>query len=180
MPSAMIGTVATSKERQREANAMAKQLAQDAVAHAAELRDAAINASAFAWRITGADAGPLVKSGEDYGQRVSREEAACALADTFGWATLGDTARRIADAWTQAAKAWHAAEAQLRFAQTLAIAELHQQQALEERPLPPPQAALENGNAQRLQYPETFRVTTRPSHRSIRRSTPHNGSAPME
>ena len=156
---------------------MPKHNAQDAVAQATELRDAAINASTFAWRITGANAGPLIKSGEALGQLIARDEVASALADNFGWATLGDTAQRIADAWTQAAKAWHAAEAQLRFAQTVSIAELRRQHAGEEPPQSLP-AALDNANAQQPQEPETFHVTTRPSHRSIRRSNLPNGGTP--
>jgi hypothetical protein len=161
---------------------MPKHNAHDAVAQATELRDAAINASAFAWRITGADAGPLIKSGDALGQPVSPDEVASALADSFGWATLGDTAQRLADAWTQAAKAWHAAEAQLRVAQTVALADLRRQQGGEASPpaRPAAQDTQDTATAPPPQEPEPFHVTTRPSHRSMRRSTLPNGGPPPD
>ncbi len=53
-----------------------------AARRAADLRDAAINASASAWRITGLDVRPIIKSGEDYERPVSLDELACATGDS--------------------------------------------------------------------------------------------------
>jgi hypothetical protein len=156
---------------------MANHTDEDTVARAADLRDAAINASAAAWRVTGVDAGALIRSGEDYGRPLSDEEMACSSPDCLGWATMADTARRIADAWTRAAEAWQAADAHVQSARAVAIAELKRQRAAnDERPSAPTEVE----QMPWRRRPEPFRITTRPSYRSARRTTVQPGDSPAD
>jgi hypothetical protein len=154
---------------------MTAQNAYDAT-KAAELRDAAINASASAWRITGLDVSPLIKCGEDYERPVSLEDLACLSGDSLGWSAQSDTARRIADVWNRAAEAWQAAAVHAQGMQASAIAELRRQQAADQDRREPqelndmrsrPQAEPED--PRRSERPESFRILNGKSYRAARR-----------
>jgi hypothetical protein len=147
--------------------------AKDLTIQAAELRDAAINASASAWRITGLEARSLIKSGEEYERPVSLDELACLSSDSLGWGAQGQTAQRIAEAWARAAEAWHAADLHARGAQAVAIVELRRQQTASAESLSLPEREVTRQHAQlgvaREERPESFRILNGKSYRAARR-----------
>jgi hypothetical protein len=138
----------------------------DPITAAADLRDAAINASAAAWRITGVEASVVIRSADSYGKPVSSEDLAYATTDTFGWATMRQAARRIADAWTHAAAAWQAADAHLTAVKPIALAKLSQGRGTENGS---PRVPTEQPKRALLQRPDAFQVLQRRTSRTIRR-----------
>ncbi len=144
--------------------------AQEVLRQAGDLRDAAINMSAAAWRVTGLEARDLIRAGAHVGQPVSLEELAFASENALGWAELSERASQIAEMWTRAAENWRAAAAHVQTAKPMAIAELRREHVdQEQRRIQCSESELVMKVQERqFVHREAFQSHVKPTYRTIR------------